>query len=946
MIVTVLMVAVSTGSEWGTPFKLPSDPSGNPWYIQQGMDSSGNIVMVWNQTNESSGLSDIWANRYWSSNDTWGTPTLIEFNSGGNAIRQRLAIDPSGDGMAVWQYHSGTQWSIYYSRYFGDSNTWGAATLLESDDFGLAEWPDVGVDANGNVTVVWDQHTLPETYNPKIYYRQYDAFTETWGNIVNIDEVSGVWSIQPLVSVEPGGEGMLLWRHDGGATNHIVAVHFNGTSWDSPNNVFSSSNTIYREDVFINENGEAIAAWVTDNITELNGWVGRYDKATNTWPSDVMLENVTGGSKNVQVVLDSNDNAIVTWRQDDGGIWNFWTNTYTTGIGWGTPQLLENDDAGDVTVGVLTIDSYDNVMSFWEHENISYNDLWAKKHVPGSGWQPRELVETNDALDIVGLDFVFGPNGNGSYSWTEYNGTGTSLWTNRYTPPNIPPVADIAVSPSTTGNLDTIFSFDGTGSIDPNGNIVSWDWDFGDFSQDTGDMVSHQYATRDDFIVELNVTDNRGGWDKTTVMISVVNREPVADAGIDQIGSKFNMITLNGTASTDDDGDSFTYDWVQLSGPSVTLNNPNIAKPTFTPSESGTYVFNLTVDDTLGGNHYDTVEIDIVNGIPSADAGADQIVQNNTVVNLNGTASTDPDGDTITFSWEQISGPTATLNNNDTATPDFFVDEMGIYEFKLTVNDGDGGTSSDTVQVIINTHPKAMITVNPGTTGYIDTVFTFDGTSSFDDKLIENHTWTMGGETKYGSTVEHTFPQKIGSWTLYTVTLVVFDEEGLSNSTEILINITNRAPIIETTFSDPTPDVTTGDTTNFEVSATDADGDSLTFTWTLNGVQVGTGSTYAFSETTLGTYELVSTVTDGSASDSVSWTISTSPPPDDTTPEDEGFNWLLLLGIPVFILLLLLLLFLMAKRKKKESPEEIPDQEEVEEEKAEITEEISENEIR
>jgi len=85
---------------------------------------------------------------------------------------------------------------------------------------------------------------------------------------------------------------------------------------------------------------------------------------------------------------------------------------------------------------------------------------------------------------------------------------------------------------------------------------------------------------------------------------------------------------------------------------------------------------------------------------PTADAGSDQVVVHTVTVNLDGSASSDPDGDTLTFSWSQTSGSTVTLNNANTTTPDFeTVGAADTYVFELTVSDPKGKADTDTVTI-------------------------------------------------------------------------------------------------------------------------------------------------------------------------------------------------------------------------------------------------------
>jgi hypothetical protein len=180
----------------------------------------------------------------------------------------------------------------------------------------------------------------------------------------------------------------------------------------------------------------------------------------------------------------------------------------------------------------------------------------------------------------------------------------------------------------------------------------------------------------------------------TTVTVTKVPL-PVADAGEDQIVLVDEEVTLDGTGSTAAEERPFTYLWEQIGGPEVTLTGADTAQPTFTaPTLPTVLTFRLTVDDGLGSTS-DTVDVTVTNNPPVANAGASQSVEGNSTVTLDGSGSNDPDGHTLSYLWEQTGGPAVTLSS-DTADKPTFTAPLGpvTLNFRLTVDDGHGGTSS------------------------------------------------------------------------------------------------------------------------------------------------------------------------------------------------------------------------------------------------------------
>ncbi len=191
------------------------------------------------------------------------------------------------------------------------------------------------------------------------------------------------------------------------------------------------------------------------------------------------------------------------------------------------------------------------------------------------------------------------------------------------------------------------------------------------------------------------------------------NQAPVADAGNDQSVPAASTAQLDGTGSFDPDDDALSFSWVQIAGSPVSLNDGDSPAPSFTaPDDETTMIFELTVDDGQTTDS-DVVTIECIaevdnNQAPFADAGSDQFAEGGSTVQLDGAASFDPDGDTLTFNWAQTSGTAVSLIGGQTATPTFIApNEDGSMSFELTVSDGNGG--SDTDSMIVDTEAKATV---------------------------------------------------------------------------------------------------------------------------------------------------------------------------------------------------------------------------------------------
>ena len=185
---------------------------------------------------------------------------------------------------------------------------------------------------------------------------------------------------------------------------------------------------------------------------------------------------------------------------------------------------------------------------------------------------------------------------------------------------------------------------------------------------------------------------------------------PEAKAGPDQTVSPGDMVTMDGSASIGQM--ALTYAWLQVSGPTVQLNNPESAVVSFTAPETAdtsvSLAFELTVTTENDIQAVDSIVVSIIKDEypPEADAGSPQIVSEAVSVHLDASGSTDPDGTISRYTWRQSAGPTLTLFGSDTAMPSFMAPpvESGaewLLSFEVTVTDDTGLQASDTVSITV-----------------------------------------------------------------------------------------------------------------------------------------------------------------------------------------------------------------------------------------------------
>ena len=421
----VCSVAAAAAKAWQTAQLIETNNLGTASNPQIAFDASGNAIAVWQQADGP--LFNVWANRYTPAAG-WGAPALIETDNAGAAFNPQIAVDGSGNALAVWQQFDGTNNNIWANR-FTPAGGWGTASLIETDNTGSAGLPQIAFDTGGNAIAVWMQS---DGALSNIWANRFTP-AGGWGAPAMIETDNAGSAFSPQIAIDASGNAMAVWSQSDGTRFNIWANRFTPAGGWGVATLIETDNagTAQNPQIALDATGNAMAVWMQSDGTRFNIWANRFT-AAGGWGSVVLIEADSGNAGSPQISIDAGGNAIAVWAQFDSTRSNIWSNRFTPAAGWGAPALIETDNAGAAFNPQIAFDGSGNGMAVWYQSDGARSNIWAARFTPAGGWGGPAMIETDNAGNALNSQIGFDGSGNALAVWQQSDGTRDNIWANRF----------------------------------------------------------------------------------------------------------------------------------------------------------------------------------------------------------------------------------------------------------------------------------------------------------------------------------------------------------------------------------------------------------------------------------------------------------------------------------------------------------------------------------
>lgn len=424
---------------WGANALIENTNTGNANFPQLAADSNGNIIAAFLIDDDFSGpgaIRSLYVNYFTASTGTWGTETLIETGAG-LAGSPDIAFDNNGNAMVVWFQDDGTNYSIYSSYYTASTDTWGTEEPIESVSAGNALEPQVVFDSSGNAIAVWQQND--GTYD-SVYANVYTAGTATWGTEELIESGNLGNASAPQITIDDSDNVIAAWSQSNGVYNDIFGNNYTAsTGWGTATLRASGDNGnggAQRPQIAFDANGDAMMVWDEYDGAKTSLYAIHYTGSTDTWGTEVLIENGdNGNASNHHLAVDNNGNAMVIWTQNEiSNRQSVYANRYNASTdSWGSEILLENNEDGSANSPKIAVDADGNALVVWTQDDNTFDDRpYTNRYIASTDtWGTAAPLE-NTGAESYRQQLVMDNAGNATAVFAQFDGTSGNILVNRF----------------------------------------------------------------------------------------------------------------------------------------------------------------------------------------------------------------------------------------------------------------------------------------------------------------------------------------------------------------------------------------------------------------------------------------------------------------------------------------------------------------------------------
>lgn len=685
---------------------------------------------------------------------------------------------PNGQVMALWtEGHFNVNGDIWY-RMFTPGQGW-SQSKIAAEKYYSAAFPQLAVDQEGEVHMAYMDGR--SSGHREIYYKKF--VNGRWTAPERVGYSPGLNSSWPRIAVE-GNRIYVLWCHNHTSPSadlhrlDIVLMEKNdGGSFPSNyQNVSRLPDAVSVHPFFDVWKGNVYAAWMDDHHARGNWNIYYNDRIGGQWGNSIRL-HPDFNQYTPAVAVDPQGVVHVIYANKGNPVWYQQKNSR----GWTERKEIST---GRTRVQSILFMKYKMgyLHAVWRQREGDGDYIYYARGTTSGNWETPVKVSHGGTSEYPGLDVDKNGTVHIVYSDAGVGGERDVFYVNLEQVLTYP-VASFTINPE-QGNPPLEVKFDASESYDPDGRLVSYEWDFGDGAKGSGVTTTHTYTQQGRYTATLTVTDNEKQSSSGSREIMVGTPPHAVFSAGPTSGPSPLVVDFDASASYDEDGYIKSYTWSfgdGTQGSGVTTSHKYTSE--------GVRIATLTVTDNTGLTASSSIEIEITDNktpvarfVRSPHQGPAPLK-----VDFDASGSNPADqvnGRIISYKWDFGDGGTGSG-----AKVSHTYRQAGDFTITLEITDNDGKKDSATKDVSVYVKPVARFSMSPSE-GVVPVTIKFNASASSDeDGKIQSYKWYFGdGTVGWGKVVKHNYTTGGDK----NITLQVTDNDGWSDKTVKTVSLRDR----------------------------------------------------------------------------------------------------------------------------------------------------------
>jgi hypothetical protein len=395
--------------------------------ITTGLSSSGGVTLE---------QDFIW--RFMTLDSEWGETEWVEEPPTGSSSKQQIAIDGQSNALAVWEHSSDPAGSSIWANRYTRISLWEAPEPIDTGN-GVATAPQLATDAAGNGFAVWQENF--GSGNARVWTNRY-VVDQGWGAPELLQNGDVTTARSPAVAAEPEGNAIAIWiQQDMDSSNQIVWSnrYVPGSGWGAAEPIDDMPTpSPLTTAVGMDAGGNAIAMWTQQAFPGEVIWANRYTPGLGWGTAELIEADEATIVRSARLTVGSTGDAFVIWGQDGAEYEDVWSTRFS-GSAWGTPERIDGFDGGDTVQADVAVDGMGIAHAVWSQSDVDFRNIWASQYTRGSGWGASELIESPNEdpaedADATTPRVAVNTAGNAFVVWRQTFDDWGSIWSNHLDP--------------------------------------------------------------------------------------------------------------------------------------------------------------------------------------------------------------------------------------------------------------------------------------------------------------------------------------------------------------------------------------------------------------------------------------------------------------------------------------------------------------------------------